>query len=1199
MDMAVKVPNADLFQQGTDRERWILEAQTWIELGLHPNIVTCWFIHQHERLPLLFLDYLQGGSLKERIERNRLGAPIEWPVFLDIAIQVCDGLSHAHERKLVHRDVKPANLLMDQEGRVCVTDFGLVKTQSPVGPAEIPFEANVGALRASLLQTPGNLALSQSQGLTSTGRICGTPHYASPEQWMQARDIGPQADIYSLGVTLIELGTGRLPFEGSGPEALTQVLLGHLQETPPDPRGFRADLPEPLAELLLHCLAKAPEDRPTSAVEVRNRLTRIYEEVAAQPYPRLRPEPALQQADALNNKAVSFFNLGKEREALAAWVQAARLDPVHPESVYNRSMLQWKQAQLAPTEVLDRLSRVKSAVTRGGAYLGYAEMRLGRYDRAALELECALKDPDVARTPAVWRNLGDAWLAQQSFDQAESAYQRSFELNPEDEITQQRLAMVAEHSRCFQGECIFPAQNSAEICQLPGRAHALDLDDSMVVCAYESSLTAFPLVGDGRGGPIDSASKRGALFWRGWRAPRLWDIRVGSKLRRLQLVPRLSLVAALDSPGHGTWFTNDGSEHMRLEANECLFDIRNELAVGGNDEVHIYDLAEGKRLRSLQSHKQPVRCAVMTTDGRRVLTGGADGTARLWDTETGRCMQTLSGHKDALTALALSSDGSFGVTGSRDAVACVWLLETGECFGQFESLPGEVCSIHISALGGPTAVNCRVGEGFTTVLLDFGQKVQVAQIPGWSQLTPDGLLLTLNVATGDGGVDIRSASTLSWQRSLACAPSFLVPSCSPDGRRLACAGTGTEVWIHELSERHRSYPSNLQLTRARSYEHLQMARQRFDAHRTRCTEHMEREEYQQAYTELLQARQQEGFYRSPEALALLQRLLTRLPRGALRSVWEHRSFRISEGERITTARLMPRDEQVLVTAGKLLKLYDLQSGCCLRGFPGHADVICDLDLGPSGAYALTAGRDRSLRLWSMETGEHIKRVTLPEAPFRVRMLSKERAIVLMMDHTIAGVSLTEYTVSNITPVKGSNLLEVGNHQKWALLGGEGDVYLWDVGKRKIRWRQRQPVPLTGLHLHGNAPYAWIASDDNSISLWDLESSRRLRKLVGHKHRINRLVCSDDGLCLISASEDGEILIWDMNQEHPMQRLTGTWGQVVALEISPDARRLLSVGTDQVLRLWELDWELIQEQPGSLMKLFPPLPWWRRKLFSKS
>ncbi|MBI3924252.1 MAG: serine/threonine protein kinase [Armatimonadetes bacterium] len=174
LSMAVKVPLPEVLG-AIGKERFLREAQTWVDLGVHPNIVQCWFVREIDGLPVLFLDYLAGGSLKEWQEQGFVQAG-EWSKILDLVIQACDGLGHAHDHGLVHRDVKPANLLIRGDESLCVTDFGLVKVgTAPELPAQTswtPLERQLGA------------------SLTAVGSVVGTPEYGAPEQWDDS-PVGP------------------------------------------------------------------------------------------------------------------------------------------------------------------------------------------------------------------------------------------------------------------------------------------------------------------------------------------------------------------------------------------------------------------------------------------------------------------------------------------------------------------------------------------------------------------------------------------------------------------------------------------------------------------------------------------------------------------------------------------------------------------------------------------------------------------------------------------------------------------------------------------------------------------------------------------------------------------------------------------------------------------------------------------------
>jgi serine/threonine protein kinase len=194
----------------------------------HPSIVTVYEFFEHDGIRYIAMEYVPGGSVRPwvgRLELAQVGGTLE---------NLLAGLAHAHAAGVVHRDVKPENLLVTGEGRVKITDFGIAKALAEHGSA---------AFR------------------TATGVALGTPTYMAPEQAM-AQDIGPRTDLYATGVIAYELLSGTPPFVGSEPLA---VLLAHTQQPPPPLAEHAPDVPEPIVDWVHGLLAKEPAERPESA----------------------------------------------------------------------------------------------------------------------------------------------------------------------------------------------------------------------------------------------------------------------------------------------------------------------------------------------------------------------------------------------------------------------------------------------------------------------------------------------------------------------------------------------------------------------------------------------------------------------------------------------------------------------------------------------------------------------------------------------------------------------------------------------------------------------------------------------------------------------------------------------------------------------------------------------------------------------
>jgi len=231
-NVAIKLLPEELAQDQAAVSRFLAEAKAVGRLN-HPNVVAIHEIDRHEDCPFLVMEFVDGGSTDINMRHDGAYTPYE---ATRIISQACAGLQAAHEADMIHRDIKPGNILLSRAGGVKLADFGLVASPSI------------------------------SSEITMDGEVMGTPYFMSPEQ-CQSEDLDHRSDIYALGATYYSLLTGLQPYASHG--APLQIMFAHCDSDVPDPRDDDPEIPEVCVELLQRAMAKSPSDRFQSALEMQ------------------------------------------------------------------------------------------------------------------------------------------------------------------------------------------------------------------------------------------------------------------------------------------------------------------------------------------------------------------------------------------------------------------------------------------------------------------------------------------------------------------------------------------------------------------------------------------------------------------------------------------------------------------------------------------------------------------------------------------------------------------------------------------------------------------------------------------------------------------------------------------------------------------------------------------------------------------
>jgi len=728
--VALKVARPEQLLSDNRIRRFQREAQN-AALLLHPHIVAVFDSGQDGGQHYIASVFIKGQPLDAVLESLPEGQTLPLRDLVQLVRKLAEALAYAHKQGVIHRDLKPGNVMVRSDGEPLVMDFGLATRSDEI------------------------------EKLTQDGSIMGTPPYMAPEQWRGQAE--PASDQYSLGCLLFELLTGRLAFVGS---STAHYMHLHFTEPAPSPRQVRPGVPRDLDTICRKCLEKEPAQRYRDCQGLAEDLGRFLdgEPVSVRPAgPRerllkwARRNPVVAGLTAavaltllLGATAASYFAVRADHEASQARTDRNRADEEAGKARAEKTRAEEQRDRAEMSAYVNRITLAQVEWEHGSAAVAWKHLEacplnlrgwehnylVTRFNKTSTFRGHTSLVASVAFSADGKRIVSGSWDKTVKVWDADKGTEIRTLKGHIDAVNS--VAFSADGKRIISGSWdntvkVWDADKGLQTRTLKGHTRevtsvAISGDGKRIVSAsYDKTLKVWDadkgteiLSLKGHTREVDSValSADGKRIVSGsWdKTVKVWDTDKGAEILTLKGHTLEVFSVAFSADGKRivsgsrdktvkVWDADKGTEILTLKGRTAALSVafspdgKRIVSASGDDTVKVWDVGLSTETLTLKGHTDYVLSAAFSADGKHIVSGGRDQTVKVWDADRGTETLTLKGHTDTVSSVVLSPDGKRIVSASYDKTLKVWDADKGTETLSLKGHSGAVDSVAFSADG--------------------------------------------------------------------------------------------------------------------------------------------------------------------------------------------------------------------------------------------------------------------------------------------------------------------------------------------------------------------------------------------------------------------------------------------------------------------------------------------------------------------